>query len=48
MYWLIIFTNGEQRIIEAEDFYGVHNQLDSNEVSAVIHLKNCMKEPTYE
>ena len=36
--WLIIYTNGVQEIIEAEDFYEIHNKLDGD-ILATIRLE---------
>ena len=38
--WLIIYRNGEQRVIEAEDFYELHTKEDSRLVAVVVHLDN--------
>ena len=42
--WLVVVNYGQSVVIEAEDFYEIHNQVDSDNVVAVIHLDNDMVE----
>ena len=36
--WLIIFDNGAEKIVEGEDLYELHAQLDSDEIRAIVRL----------
>jgi len=38
--WLIIYRNGEQRVVEAENFFELHTLEDSRLVAVVVHLDN--------
>ena len=42
--WLIIYRNGVQRVVEAEDFYGLHQIKDSRLVAVVVHLNGTSEE----
>lgn len=47
MYWLVIYTDGQQEVIKAEDFYEIHTWVDCNNVIGVIRIKeDCNKEIT--
>lgn len=47
MYWLVIYTDGRQEVIKAEDFYELHTWVDCNNVIGAIRIKeNCNKEIT--
>ena len=39
MNWLVIYANGDQETVEAEDLYELHNKVDSDRIVAVIKLK---------
>lgn len=38
--WLIVYNDGSQEVIEAEDLWGIHGWVDSDRVSCVVKL-NC-------
>ena len=37
-FWLVVVNYGQSVVIKAEDLYEVHNQVDSDNVVAVIRL----------
>ena len=40
MKWLIVYDNGIEEVIDAEDFMDLHGKVNSDEVKAAIQLNS--------